>query len=211
MYRTGAPSISPWAMTAAALRLWCWLAMHDSPRVQLRPGSTPPPAAAATSYHALPRRELVLTVFGLMLGLLLAALDQTIVGTAMPRVIAELHGFEHYTWVTTAYLLTSTTVVPISGKLSDLYGRKVFLLGGAAGFILTSALCGLSQNMTQLIVFRGLQGVAGGVLTSIVFTVISQIFPPAERGRIQGIFSGMFGLASIVGPLLGGYLTDNLT
>src|SRR5919202_6690148 len=166
---------------------------------------------AATSYHALPRRDLVLTVIGLMLGLLLAALDQTIVGTAMPRIVAELHGFEHYAWVTTAYLLTSTTVVPISGKLSDLYGRKVFLLSSAAGFVLASALCGLAQDMTQLIIFRGLQGLAGGVLTSTVFTVISQIFPPAERGRIQGIFSGMFGLASIVGPLLGGYLTDNLS
>jgi EmrB/QacA subfamily drug resistance transporter len=146
-----------------------------------------------------------------MLGMLLAALDQTIVGTAMPRVIADLHGFEHYAWVTTAYLLTSTAVVPISGKLSDMYGRKMFLLGSAAMFVLASALCGLSQDMTQLILFRGLQGIAGGVLTSTVFTVISQIFPPAERGRIQGVFSGLFGLASIIGPLLGGYLTDNLS
>src|SRR6202158_5764369 len=169
------------------------------------------PRAAPTSFHALPRRDLILTVGGLMLGLLLAALDQTIVGTAMPRIVAELHGFEHYAWVTTAYLLTSTAVVPISGKLSDLYGRKMFLIGSSGMFVLTSALCGLSQDMTQLIVFRGLQGLAGGVLTSTVFTVISQIFPPAERGRIQGVFSGIFGLASIVGPLLGGYLTDNLS
>src|SRR3977135_3571108 len=167
--------------------------------------------AVPASFHALPRRDLILTVVGLMLGLLLAALDQTIVGTAMPRIVSELHGFEHYAWVTTAYLLTSTAVVPISGKLSDMYGRKVFLIGSAATFVLTSALCGLAQDMTQLIVFRGLQGIAGGVLTSVVFTVISQIFPPAERGRIQGVFSGMFGLASIVGPLLGGYLTDNLS
>ena len=167
--------------------------------------------AAATSYQSLSRRALVLTVFGLMLGLLLAALDQTIVGTAMPRIVADLQGFQHYAWVTTAYLLTSTTVVPISGKLSDMYGRKFFLIGSAAMFVLTSGLCGLSQDMTQLIVFRGLQGLAGGVLTSTVFTVISQIFPPAERGRIQGVFSGIFGLASIVGPLLGGYLTDNLS
>src|SRR4051794_36184197 len=164
--------------------------------VQLR-STEPTSRPAATSYQALPRRALILTVAGLMLGLLLAALDQTIVGTAMPRIIADLHGFEQYAWVTTAYLLTSTTVVPISGKLSDMYGRKMFLLSSAAGFVFTSALCGLSQNMTQLIVFRGLQGVAGGVLTSVVFTVISQIFPPADRGRIQGVFSGMFGLASI--------------
>ena len=146
-----------------------------------------------------------------MLALLLAALDQTIVGTAMPRIIADLHGFEQYAWVTTAYLLTSTAVVPISGKLSDMYGRKLFLCGSTAVFVLASALCGLSQDMNQLIVFRGLQGVAGGVLTSTIFTVISQIFPPAERGRIQGLFSGIFGLASIVGPLVGGYLTDNLS
>jgi EmrB/QacA subfamily drug resistance transporter len=170
---------------------------------------TAPPVP--TSFHALPRRDLILTVIGLMLGLLLAALDQTIVGTAMPRIVSELHGFEHYAWVTTAYLLTSTAVVPISGKLSDMYGRKIFLIGSAAGFVLASALCGLAQDMTQLIVFRGLQGLAGGVLTSSVFTTVSQIFPPAERGRIQGVFSGIFGLASIVGPLLGGYLTDNLT
>src|SRR5215212_916426 len=116
---------------------------------------TAPQRAAGTrrpvQFHELPRRALVFTVIGLMLSMLLAALDQTIVGTAMPRIVSELHGFEHYAWVTTAYLLTSTTVVPIAGKLSDMYGRKVFLLGSAAMFVLTSALCGLSQDMTQLI------------------------------------------------------------
>src|SRR5919201_1032677 len=184
--------------------------MHDSPTaVEARPDRTS--TSVTLSYQALPRRALVLTVAGLMLGLLLAALDQTIVGTAMPRVIADLQGFDHYAWVTTAYLLTSTAVVPIVGKLSDLYGRKFFLLGGAAFFVLTSALCGLAQDMTQLIVFRGLQGLGGGVLMATVLTVISQIFAPAERGRVQGVFSGIFGLASIVGPLLGGYLTDNLS
>src|SRR6267378_4686774 len=186
--------------------------MTSAPRLETRSEHpTHQRPAAAMSYHALPRRDLILTVIGLMLGLLLAALDQTIVGTAMPRIVAELQGFQHYAWVTTAYLLTSTAVVPISCKLSDMYGRKFFLIGSSVMFVLTSALCGLSQDMTQLIVFRGLQGVAGGVLTSTVFTVISQIFPPAERGRIQGVFSGIFGLASIVGPLLGGYLTDNLS
>src|SRR6202022_3189512 len=102
---------------------------------------------APTSFHALPRRDLIRPGGGLMMGLLLAALDQTIVGTAMPRIVAELHGFEHYAWVTTAYLLTSTAVVPISGKLSDLYGRKMFLIGSSSMFVLTSALCGLSQDM----------------------------------------------------------------
>src|SRR5262249_2811265 len=151
------------------------------------------------------------TVAGLMLSLLLAALDQTIVGTAMPRVVSELHGFEHYAWVTTAYLLTSTAVVPIVGKLSDLYGRRWFLLGGATFFVLTSALCGLAQDMTQLVVFRGLQGIGAGVLMATVFTVISTLFAPAERARMQGLFSAVFAFSSIVGPLLGGYLTDNLS
>jgi EmrB/QacA subfamily drug resistance transporter len=171
------------------------------------PRTAAPPAA----FHELPRQKLILTVAGLMVTLLLAALDQTIVGTAMPRIIAELQGFDHYAWVTTAYLLTSTAVVPIVGKLSDLYGRKLFLVGGTAFFILSSALCGLSQNMTELVLFRGLQGLGGGVLMSMVFTVVSAIFPPAQRGRIQGIFSGVFGLASVIGPLVGGYLTDNLS
>jgi EmrB/QacA subfamily drug resistance transporter len=186
--------------------------MHEAPTLieePLSPANGQP--ARAASYQTLSRRDLVLTVIGLMLALLLAALDQTIVGTAMPRIIADLHGFDQYAWVTTAYLLTSTAVVPISGKLSDMYGRKLFLCGSTVGFVLTSALCGLSQDMNQLIVFRGLQGVAAGVLTSTIFTVISQIFPPAERARFQGLFSGIFGLASIIGPLIGGYLTDNLS
>ncbi len=159
----------------------------------------------------LPRRALYATVGGLMLALLLAALDQTIVGTAMPRVVSELHGFEHYAWVTTAYLLSSTSIVPIVGKLSDLYGRRWFLLGGAGFFILTSALCGLSQDMTQLIAFRGLQGIGGGILTATVFTVISTLFAPAQRARMQGLFGAVFAFSSIVGPLLGGYLTDHLS
>jgi EmrB/QacA subfamily drug resistance transporter len=169
-----------------------------------------PRQAPLTSYHELPRDRLILTIIGLMLTLLLSALDQTIVGTAMPRIIAELQGFDHYAWVTTAYLLTSTAVVPIVGKLSDIYGRKLFLIGGTAWFVFASALCGLSQNMNQLIVFRGLQGIGGGILMAMVFTTISSIFPPARRGRIQGVFTAVFGFASVVGPLLGGYLTDVL-
>lgn len=187
--------------------------MHDASDVETRrsTGNGAGVEAVAVTFHELPRRTLVLTVIGLMLSLLLAALDQTIVGTAMPRIVSELRGFEQYAWVTTAYLLTSTAVVPIVGKLGDLYGRKRFLLGGAAFFVLTSMLCGVAQNMTQLIVFRGLQGLGGGVLMATVFTVISQIFPPAQRGRVQGAFSAVFGLSSIVGPLLGGLLTDNLS
>ncbi len=147
---------------------------------------------------------------GLMVTLLLAALDQTIVGTAMPRIVADLHGFEIYAWPTTAYLLASTAVVPIVGKLSDFYGRRIFLLGGTAFFVAASALCGLAQDMFQLSVFRGLQGIGAGILLSAVFTVGSALFPPAQRARVQGVFSATFGLASIAGPLLGGYLTDTL-
>jgi EmrB/QacA subfamily drug resistance transporter len=167
--------------------------------------------STATPYATLSRRALFLAVGGLMLTLLLAALDQTIVGTAMPRVIAELRGFEHYAWVTTAYLLTSTAVVPIVGKLTDLYGRKRFLLGGVVAFLVASALCGLSQDMLQLIVFRGVQGVGGGVLMATVFAGVSALFPPRERARYQGLFGAIFGLASVIGPLIGGYLTDYLS
>jgi EmrB/QacA subfamily drug resistance transporter len=164
-----------------------------------------------TSYPTLDRRSLLLAIGGLMLTLLLAALDQTIVATAMPRVVAELRGFEHYAWVTTAYLLTSTAVVPIVGKLTDLYGRRIFLLGGITAFLIASALCGMAQDMTQLIIFRGLQGLGGGVLMATVFSAISALFPPRERARYQGLFGSIFALASVVGPLIGGYLTDSLS
>src|SRR5919205_981462 len=117
------------------------------------------PTTKITGFHELPKRELQLTVAGLILAMLLSALDQTIVGTAMPRIIGELNGFNHYAWVTTAYMVTATTMVPIFGKLSDIYGRKWFYLGGVALFVGASMLCGASQTMTQLILFRGLQGV----------------------------------------------------
>jgi EmrB/QacA subfamily drug resistance transporter len=171
-----------------------------------------------SGFHALTRPQLIGTIAGLMLTLLLAALDQTIVGTAMPRIIAQLNGFERYAWVTTTYLLTSTITVPIVGKLSDLYGRKWFLLGGAVIFVAASALCGAAgdlplrmDGMNQLILFRGIQGIGAGMITGIVFTVIGDIFPPAERGKIQGAFSAVFGLASVFGPALGGWITDNFT
>ncbi len=157
----------------------------------------------------MPRRRLILVTVGVMLALLLAALDQTIVGTAMPRIIAELNGFDKYAWVTTAYLLTSTIMVPIAGKLGDLFGRKPFILVGMAGFMAMSWLCGFSQNMTELILFRGLQGLFGGVLFASVFTVLADIFTPQTRARMQGVFGGVFGLASVIGPTTGGFITDN--
>jgi EmrB/QacA subfamily drug resistance transporter len=170
-------------------------------------------------FHALDRRQLIGTIVGLQLTLLLAALDQTIVGTAMPRIIAQLNGFERYAWVTTAYLLTSTIAVPIVGKASDTFGRKWFFLGGAVLFVLASALCGAAgdipglpgDGMTQLIVFRGIQGIGAGLILALVFTIVGDIFPPAERGKYQGLFAAVWGLASVFGPTLGGWITDNLS
>ena len=181
-------------------------------------------AAADVKYHTsglipLTRPQLIWTMAGLMLGLLLSALDQTIVGTAEPRIIATLSGFDRYPWVATAYLLSSTIAVPIFAKLSDIYGRKWFFLGGAAMFVAASALCGAAgefrlpgfDGMGQLILFRGLQGFGAGVLLGLIFIIIGDIFSPAERGRYQGMFAAVWGLASIFGPTLGGWLTDNIS
>jgi EmrB/QacA subfamily drug resistance transporter len=167
----------------------------------------------------LTRPQLIWTMAGLMLSVLLAALDQTIVGTAEPRIIANLSGFTRYPWVATAYLLTSTLAVPIFAKLSDMYGRKWFFLGGSAGFVATSALCGASgtlkflpiDGMNQLIIFRGLQGVGAGMMMGLAFTIIGDVFSPAERGKYQGFFAATWGMASIFGPTLGGWLTDYIS
>jgi EmrB/QacA subfamily drug resistance transporter len=164
---------------------------------------------ALEEHHGLDRR--MITFFGIMAAIFLSALDQTIVGTALPRVVGELHGFDRYTWVTTVYLLTSTSVVPIVGKLSEQLGRKRVFLTGIVAFLAGSALCGLSQDMTQLIAFRAFQGIGGGILTGTAFAVIADLFSPAERAKYTGMVAAMFGLASIVGPLVGGYLTDNVS
>ena len=145
----------------------------------------------------------------LMLTLLLEALDQTIVGTALPKIVGELQGFDRYTWVVTAYLLASTTMIPIIGKLSDQFGRKWFFVAGVLIFLLGSALSGASQTMNQLIAFRALQGLGAGTGIALVFTVVGDIFPPAERARWQGIFAGVYGFSSVVGPTIGGWLTDH--
>jgi len=164
---------------------------------------------ALEEHHGLDRR--MITFFGIMAAIFLSALDQTIVGTALPRVVGELHGFDRYTWVTTVYLLTSTSVVPIVGKLSEQLGRKRVFLTGIVAFLAGSALCGLSQDMTQLIAFRAFQGIGGGILTGTAFAVIADLFSPAERAKYTGMVAAMFGLASIVGPLVGGYLTDSVS
>lgn len=145
-----------------------------------------------------------------LLALFLAALDQTIVGTALPRIVAELRGDNLYTWVVTSYLLTSTVTVPIYGKLSDVYGRKPMLLVGVTIFLVGSALSGQSQTMGQLIAFRGVQGLGAGALFPISLAVIGDLFSPRERGRYQGLFGAVFGLSFIIGPFLGGFLTDNV-
>ena len=179
-------------------------------------------ATAETVYHTsgivrLTRPQLVGTLTGLLLAALLAAIDQTIVGTAEPRIIADLAGFDRYPWIATAYLLSSTVCVPIFANLSDIHGRKPFFLLGATLFVLTSALCGAAGKLTllpidgmgQLILFRGLQGVGAGMLMGLLFTIVGDIFSPSERGRYQGLFAAVWGIASIFGPTLGGWLTDH--
>lgn len=145
----------------------------------------------------------------LLLTLLLEALDQTIVGTALPKIVGQLQGFDRYTWVVTAYLLGSTTMIPIVGKLSDQFGRKWFFVAGVLLFLAGSALSGAAQTMNQLIIFRALQGLGAGTGIALVFTVAEDIFPPAERARWQGIFASVYGFSSVVGPTIGGWLTDN--
>jgi EmrB/QacA subfamily drug resistance transporter len=147
----------------------------------------------------------------LLLVMLLAALDQTIVSTALPTIVGELGGLNNLSWVVTAYLLTSTIVVPLYGKFGDLFGRKIVLQAAIVLFLVGSALCGLAQNMTQLIVLRALQGLGGGGLLVVTMAAIADVIPPADRGRYQGVFGGVFGLATVVGPLLGGFLVEHLS
>ncbi|HEY1349609.1 MAG TPA: MDR family MFS transporter [Ktedonobacteraceae bacterium] len=157
------------------------------------------------------KRETLLTMGGVLLVMLLASLDQTIVGTAMPRIVADLNGFDQYTWVTTAYLLTSTVMVPIYGKLSDIFGRKPIFIIGVLLFLSGSALSGASQSMFQLILFRGFQGIGAGALIPLALTVVGDLFTPRERGKWQGATGALFGLSSILGPTAGGWISDNLT
>ncbi len=147
---------------------------------------------------------------GLMIGLLVAALDNSIMGTAMPNVITSLGGMAYYVWPFTIYMLTSTIAIILFGKLSDLYGRKKILMGGIILFVLSSVACGFSNNMTELIIFRAIQGIGGGILITIPFIVVAEIFPPRQRGKYTGILASVFGLANVLGPILGGVITDML-
>ncbi len=157
------------------------------------------------------RREILSTMTAVLLVMLLASLDQTIVGTAMPRIITDLHGFDRYTWVTTAYLLTSTVMVPIYGKLSDLFGRKSIFLIGVTLFLIGSAASGAAQTMNQLIAFRAFQGLGAAALMPIALAVIGDLFTPRERGKWQGLTGGVFGISSVLGPTAGGWITDHST
>ncbi|WP_298405351.1 MDR family MFS transporter [uncultured Chloroflexus sp.] len=176
--------------------------------------TTSPTTVATTRIDyavTLDQRSKVLILIGVLLGLFLSALDQTIVSTALPRIVADLKGIELIGWVSTSYLLASTAMVPIYGKLSDIYGRKYVLLFGIVVFLLGSLLCGLASDMTQLVFFRGLQGFGAAALTSTAFAIPADLFAPAERARYMGLFGAVFGLSSVVGPFIGGLLTDNLS
>lgn len=154
------------------------------------------------------RREIAITMIGLLLILFVGTLDQTIVNTALPRIIGDLQGFDLVTWVTTVYMVTSTVTIPIYGKLSDLFGRKAILLFGIVVFLIGSALSGIAQTMTQLILFRAFQGLGAGALIPISSAVVGDLFPPRERGKWMGVTSSAYGSAAIAGPILGGWLTD---
>ena len=169
------------------------------------PGGDLPPGMT------LPARRKALVLAGVLATMFLAALDQTIVNVSLPRIVEDLGDFDLYVWPFTSYMLSSTALVPVVGKLSDLYGRKPFMLAGIVVFVAGSWLCGAAGDMIQLIAFRAVQGVGAGLIMTTAFTSVGDLFAPRERGRWMGLFGGVFGLASIIGPLAGGALTDNLS
>ena len=156
-------------------------------------------------------KQIKIVTFGIMLSLFMAAIEGTVIATAMPTIIAELGGLKHYSWVFSAYMLTATTMVPLYGKLSDVYGRRPIYFISMAFFLIGSMLSGLSATMGQLIAFRALQGVGAGGLMPLAFIMIGDMFSFEQRARMQGLFSGVWGVASIIGPLLGGFLVDQIS
>src|SRR5512138_3621406 len=157
------------------------------------------------------RNRILLVTAGIMLSLFLASMESTVVATAIPTIVGQLGGLEHYSWVFSAYMLTSTTTVPLYGKLSGLYGRRKLYVGAMALFLLGSILSGQAHSMTQLILSRGLQGVGAGGIMPLAFILIGEMFTLEQRAKMQGFFSGVWGVSSIVGPLLGGFLVDQLS
>ncbi len=156
-------------------------------------------------------RKRGLLITGLVIAMLFSALDGTIVGTAMPRIIGELGGLDLMVWLSTSYMLTSTVIVPIAGKLSDLIGRKIVYLAGLLIFIASSVLCGMAQNMVELIIYRAIQGVGGGVMMPLAMIIVGDVYTGAQRAKWQGVFGGLFGVSSVVGPLVGGWIVDSLS
>ncbi|OXB93050.1 MDR family MFS transporter [Parageobacillus galactosidasius] len=155
-------------------------------------------------------RHRTILITGLMIAMFFGALEGTVVGTAMPRIVGELGGLSLMIWLTTAYMLTSTTIVPIAGKLADLLGRRVIYVTGLVIFMVGSALCGMADNMTELIIYRGLQGIGGGIMMPMAMIVIGDVFTGKERAKWQGVFGGLYGLASVIGPQVGGFIVDHL-
>jgi EmrB/QacA subfamily drug resistance transporter len=173
--------------------------------------SSVPPAAHEDEPGVLSQRRTLIIIGALLLGMLLAALDQTIVATALPTIAGDLHGLSHISWVVTAYLLASTVSTPLWGKLGDLYGRKTFFEASIVIFLAGSALAGLSHSMLQLIAFRAIQGIGGGGLLTGAQTIVADVVPARQRGRYQGLFGSVFGVTSVLGPLIGGFFVDNLS
>ncbi len=179
-----------------------------------QPAGGPAPNGATVDHDEpqyLSHSQILGVMVGIMSGMFLAALDQSIVGVALPRITSDLGGLEHLAWVVTAYLLASTSTTPLWGKISDLYGRKKIFQAAIVIFLIGSMLCGLARNMPELIAFRALQGIGGGGLMSIALAIIGDVIPPRERGRYQGYFGAVFGVSSVAGPLLGGWITDAIS
>ncbi|MFJ4919453.1 MDR family MFS transporter [Streptomyces sp. NPDC088725] len=169
------------------------------------------PAMSAAPGEGQNRRSVLISIGALLMGMLLAALDQTIVSTALPTIVSELGGLEHLSWVVTAYLLASTAATPLWGKLGDQYGRKKLFQSAIVIFLIGSVLCGVAQNMPQLISFRAIQGLGGGGLIVLSMAIVGDLVSPRERGKYQGLFGGVFGATSVLGPLLGGFFTEQLS
>ncbi|MCU1456095.1 MAG: drug resistance transporter, EmrB/QacA subfamily, partial [Actinomycetia bacterium] len=185
--------------------------LPDGLVVDSTPGP-PPDASKQTAYASrLSQRRIIITVIAVMAGMFLAALDGTVVATALPTIADQLHGLGLYTWVISGYLIAEVTTIPLWGKFADMYGRKSTFLCGMAVFLLGSFLSGFAQSMGQLVAFRALQGIGAGCLLPVAQTISGDLFTLEQRVRVQAIFSAMFGFASIVGPFIGGFLTEQLS